>query len=169
MVPYCPYGSLLSLWFPIVPMVPYCPYGSLLSLWFPIVLDPSCPGSILSWFPFVLVPFCPGSILSWFHFVLDPFCPGSILSPLVRSRRSALIRKYRGRTWAMEWQWKRTTFPANGTKIRKKIGRKIEKKSKIAYFGSSYELLKNYLYGSIQFFRGNLVVITVFGQTLIFE
>ena len=152
MDPYCPYGSLLSLWFPIVLMVPYCPYGSLLS-WIHLVLDPSCPGSLLS----------------WIHFVLDPFCPGSFLSCLVRSRRSALQRKYRGRTWAMKWQWKKNTFPANGTKKRKKIGRKIAKKSNIAYFGSSYELLKNYLYGSIQFFRGNLVVITVFGQTLIFE
>ena len=51
----------------------------------------------------------------------------------------------------------------------KKIGRKIAKNKKIAYFGSSYELLKNYLYGSVQFFHGNIVVITVFGQTLIFE
>ena len=104
MVPYCPYGSLLSLWFPIVLMVPYCPYGSLLS-------------SLLSlWFPNVLDPFCPGSLLSWIHLVLDPFCPGSFLSCLVRSERSALTRKYRARTWAMEWHWQRTTFPANGPK-----------------------------------------------------
>ena len=127
--PYCP-GSLLS-WFHIV-LVAYCP-GSLLSL-IPIVLDPSCPGSILSWFPFVLDPFCPGSFLSWILFVLDPFCPGSFLPCLVRSRRSALQRKYRGRTWAMEWQWKRTTFPAKRTKIRKKIGRKIAKKNKNCIF-----------------------------------
>ena len=182
MDPYCPYGSLLSLWFPIVLMVPYCPYGSLLSPWFPIVhIVPYCPygsllshGSLLSsllslWFPNVLDPFCPGSLLSWIHLVLDPFCPGSFLSCLVRSERSALTRKYRARTWAMEWHWQRTTFPANRPKNEKKIGPKMAKKSKIAYFGSSYELLKNYLYGSIQFFRGNLVVITVFGQTLIFE
>ena len=114
MVPYCPYGSLLSLWFPIVLMVPYCP-GSILS-WIHLVLDPFCPGSILSWIHFALDPFCPGSILSWIHFVLDPFCPGSILSPLVRSERSALTRKYRAWTLAMEWHWQRTTFPANGTK-----------------------------------------------------
>ena len=131
-VPYCPYGSLLSLWFPIVPMVPYCPYGSLLSLWFPIVLMvPYCPhGSLRSWIHFVLVPFCPGSILSWIHFVLDPFCP-VLLGP-----RSALTRKYRGRPWAMEWHWQRTTFPANRTKIGKKIGPKITKKIKIEDFGS---------------------------------
>ena len=118
MVPYCPYGSLLSLWFPIVLMVPYCPYGSLLS-------------SLLSlWFPNVLDPFCPGSLLSWIHLVLDPFCPGSFLSCLVRSERSALTRKYRARTWAMEWHWQRTTFPANRTKIRKQVGPKIAKKIK---------------------------------------
>ena len=127
MVPYCPYGSLLSLWIPIVLMVPYCPYGSLLS-WIHIVLDPYCPGSLLSWFLIVLDPFCPGSILSWFHFVLDPFCPGSILSPLVMSERSALTRKYRAWTLAMEWHWQRTTFPANRTKIGNKIWAKIAKK-----------------------------------------
>ena len=132
MDPYCPCCSLLSLWFPIVPMVPYCPYGSLLSLWFPMVpMVPYCPGSILSWIHLVLVPFCPGSILSWIHFVLDPLCPGSILSSLVRSKRSALTRKYRAWTLAMEWHWKRTTFPANRTNIGKKIGPKIAKKSKI--------------------------------------
>ena len=114
--------SLWSLWFPIVPMVPYCPYGSLLSIWFPIVLMvPYCPyGSLLSsllslWFPNVLDPFCPGSLLSWIHLVLDPFCPGSFLSCLVRSERSALTRKYRARTWAMEWHCQRSIFPANGT------------------------------------------------------
>ena len=56
------------------------------------------------------------TLLSWIHLVLDPFCPGSFLSPLVRSRTSALTRKYRAWTLAMEWHWKRTTFPANGTK-----------------------------------------------------
>ena len=135
MVPYCPYGSLLSIWFPIVPMVPHCPYGSLLS-WFHIVLDPYCPGSRLSWIQIVLDPFCPGSILSWLHFVLVPSCPGSILSCLVRSERSALTRKYRARTWAMEWHWQRTSFPANGTKNGKKIGPKIRKQSKIEDFAS---------------------------------
>ena len=112
MVPYCAYGSLLSLWIPIVLMVPYCPYGSLLS-------------SLLSlWFPNVLDPFCPGSLLSWIHLVLDPFCPGSFLSCLVRSERAALTRKYRARTWAMEWHWQRTTFPANGPKNEKKLSEK---------------------------------------------
>ena len=77
--PYCPYGSLLSLRFAIVPTVPYCPYGSLLS-WFPIVLDPYCPGSLLSRILIVLDPYCPGSLLSWIHIVLDPDCPGSRLS-----------------------------------------------------------------------------------------
>ena len=47
----------MSQWFPIVPLVPHCPYGSLLSLWFPIVLDPFCPG--LSWIHLVLDPCCP--------------------------------------------------------------------------------------------------------------
>jgi len=118
MVPYCPYGCLLSLWFPIVPMVPYCP-GSI------IVLDPDCSGSILS----------------WFHFVLDPFCPGSILSHFVRSKRSALTRKYKARTWAMECHWQRTTFPANGTKNwkNKKIGRKFEKNKFYEGIGSRFE------------------------------
>ena len=134
-------GSLLSLWPPIVLMDPYCLFGSLLSFSFPTVpMDPYCPaGSILSWIHivlFVLVPFCPGSILSWIHFVLDPFCPGSFLSCLVRSERSALTRKYRARTWAMEWHWQRTTFPANGTKNGKNIGPKIAKNTKIKDFGS---------------------------------
>ena len=149
MDPYCPYGSLLSLWSPIVIMVPYCPYGSLLSLWFPIVpMVPYCPpycpyGSLMSWIHFVLVPFCPGSILSWIHFVLDPFCPGSILSLQNRSKRSALTRKYRARTWAMEWHWQRTTFPANGTKNGKKIEPKIANKTKIEDFGSRLVQMKN--------------------------
>ena len=134
MDPYCPYGSPLS-WIPIV-LDPYCP-GSLMS-WFHFVLDPYCPyGSLLSlWFPIVpMVPYCPGSILSWFPFVLDPFCPGSFLSCLVRSERSALTRKYRARTWAMEWHWQRTTFPANGPENEKKNW-KNTKKTKIEDFGS---------------------------------
>ena len=130
--PLCPGSilslwSLLSLWFPNVPMVPYCPYGSLLSLWIPIVpMVPYYPGSILSWIQIVLDPFCPGSLLSWIHLVLDPFCPGSFLSCLVRSERSALTRKYRARTWAMEWHWQRTTFPANGPK-KQQLNRKFKK------------------------------------------
>ena len=119
MDPYCPYGSLLSIWFPIVLMVPYCPYGSLLS-------------SLLSlWFPNVLDPFCPGSLLSWIHLVLDPFCPGSFLSCLVRSERSALTRKFRSRTWAMEWHWQRTTIQPTGQKNGKKSYEKMQKKKKL--------------------------------------
>ena len=99
MVPYCPYGSLLSLRFPIVPTVPYCPYSSLLSLWFPIVpMDPYCPyRSLLSlWFPVVLmVPYCPyGSLMSlWFPIVPDPSCPGSILSwiPIVHVQQKISV------------------------------------------------------------------------------
>ena len=136
--PSCP-GSILS-WIQIV-LDPYCP-GSLLSLWFPIVpMVPYCPGSILSWIHFVLDPFCPGSILSWFHFVLDPFCPGSILSLENRSRRSALTRKYRARTWAMEWHWQRTTFPANRTNIGKKINQKLQKKLKFKILGRGWSKL----------------------------
>ena len=84
-------------------MVPYGPYGSLLS-WIHLVLDPSCPGSLLS----------------WIHFVLVPFCPWSLLSLEKRSERSALIRKYRGWTLAMEWHWQRTKFPAKRTTNEKK-------------------------------------------------
>ena len=153
MDPYCPYGSPLS-WIPIV-LDPYCP-GSLMSWfhfvldpscpgsilsWIHLVLDPSCPGTLLSWYPIVLVPYCPGSILSWSLFVLVPFCPGSILSwfpfvlvPLLshenRSKRSALARKYRARTWSMEWHWQRTTFPANGPKNEKTHREKITKNNK---------------------------------------
>merc|ERR1712232_876718 len=47
---------------------------------FHIVLDPYCPGTILSWIHIVVDPYCPGSISSWIHLVLDPSCPGSILS-----------------------------------------------------------------------------------------
>ena len=123
LVPFCR-GSLLSLWFPIVPMVPYCPYGSLLS-WIHLVLDPSCPGSLLS----------------WFHFVLDPFCPGSILSSLVRSERSALTRKYRTRTWALEWHCQRTTFPANRTKIGKNWNENCNKNQKLKILGRGWSKL----------------------------
>ena len=137
MDPYCPYGSPLS-WIPIV-LDPYCP-GSLMS-WFHFVLDPSCPGSILSWIHLVLDPSCPGSFLSWFHFVLDPFCPGSILSPLVRSERSALTRKYRAWTLAMEWHWQRTTFPANGPTTWKKNRTEIWKN--IILRGNWFEVRAN--------------------------
>ena len=60
------------------------------------------------------------TLLSWIHLVLDPFCLGSFLSPLVRSRRSALTRKYKAWTLAMEWHWQRTKFPAKRTKNEKK-------------------------------------------------
>ena len=78
---------------------------------------------------------CPGSLLSWIHLVLDPFCAGSFLSCRVRSEMSALTRKYRARTWAMEWHWQRTTFPANGPK-KLKNKEKILKKTKIEDLGS---------------------------------
>ena len=140
MDPYCPYGSPLS-WIPIV-LDPYCP-GSLMS-WFHFVLDTSCPGSILSWIHLVLVPYCPGSLLSWIHLVLDPSCPGSLLSWFLfcpvsspgnsmassnagllesRSEMSALTRKHRPRTWAMECHWQRTIFQGGGPKIKIIIGR----------------------------------------------
>ena len=130
MDPYCPYGSLLSLWFPIVLMVPYCPYGSLWSLWFPIVLDQSCPGSILSWFPFVLDPFCPGSFLSWILFALDPFCP-------------VLLghggRLYKGNIGEGHGRWngngKESHFQPTGQNMKKKSDQKLKKNQKWKIFG----------------------------------
>ena len=96
MDPHC-LGSLLS-WIHIV-LVPYCPYGSLLSLWFPIVpMVPYCPGSILSWIHLVLVPSCPGSLLSMSNIYTCPTYIESIYNTHICQKNTVSFKK-----WTYRW------------------------------------------------------------------